>query len=319
MSERVLITGVAGFFGSHLLEHIIRKTDWEIVGLDCINYAGNLCRFYNIDSFNSNKDRFKFVWHDLKSSINTSVANQIGDIDIVLKNSQNQFLLNNVLGTCHLLEYVKHNQPNLKKYIQFSTDEVFGAAPDGVFYGEWDRHKPSNPYAACKAGADDLSFSFAHSFGIPVVITHCMNLFGEGQDTEKFVPMTIRKILLGENVTIHGTPNKVSSRKWVHCRNAADAVLFLLDKGVKEEKYNIAGTEMDVLSIAKYIAGIIGKPLNVEYIDYHSYRPGHDLRYSLDGSKLSNLGWNPPVPFLESLERTVTWSMERKSWINIKE
>jgi dTDP-glucose 4,6-dehydratase len=328
MSRTILITGMAGFFGHHLLEHILINTDWNVVGLEGINYAGNLGRIKDIEAFENNEHRVKFVWHDLRSPINETVIHQIGQVDYVVNVAAEThvdrslvdsvpFVLTNVLGTCHLLEYVRHNQPSIVKYNQFSTDEVFGAAPFGVDHKEWGKHKPSNPYAATKAGADDLAYAFAHSFKLPVIITHTMNMFGERQNVEKFIPMTIRKILLGETITIHGTEGSISTRKWIHCRNAADALLFLLDKGETEDKYNIVGDELDVLSIAKIIAHIIGKPLNYEYLDFHSTRPGHDLRYSLDGSKLQNMGWSPPIPFLETLEKVVLWTLENKTWINL--
>jgi dTDP-glucose 4,6-dehydratase len=328
MSKKILITGIAGFLGHHLLEHILKNTDFEVIGLEGISYAGNLGRVKDIEIFTDNEDRVRFIWHDLRSPFNETVNHQIGQVDYIVHLAaethvdrslvdSRPFILTNVLGTCHLLEYVKHNQPNLVKYIQFSTDEIFGAAPFGVDFKEWDTHKPSNPYAAAKAGADDLAFSFAHSFKLPICITHTMNMFGERQHPEKFIPMTIRKVLLGETVTIHGTENNVSTRKWIHCRNAADAILFLLDKAAPEDKYNIVGEEMGVLSVAKFIAEVLGKPLHFEYLDFHSTRPGHDLRYSLDGSKLRDMGWQAPVSFLGSLENMVKWTLKNKEWINL--
>ena len=300
----------------------------EVIGLDGINYAGNLNRITDIESFKENEDRVRLVFHDIRSPINDSVGHQIGQVDYVVHLAaethvdrslidSKPFVLTNVVGTCNLLEYVKHNQPNLTKYVQFSTDEVFGPAPVGTDHKEWNPHRPSNPYSAAKAGADDLAFAFAHSFNLPIIITHTMNLFGERQNVEKFVPMTIRKIMNGEKVTIHGTEGSVSTRKWIHCRNAADAILFLLDKGIKEDKYNIVGEEMDVLSMAKFIADKLGKELNYEYLDFHSTRPGHDLRYSLDGTKIAEMGWKAPIGFIESLDRVVTWSMENKEWLNL--
>lgn len=325
---RILITGIAGFFGHHLLEHILKNTDWEVVGLEGISYAGNLGRIKDISIFDKNEHRIKFVWHDLRSPFNDTIVQQIGQVDYIVHTAaethvdrslvdSRPFVLTNVLGTCHLLEYVKNNQKSLKKYVQFSTDEVFGTAPFGTDYKEWDRHRPSNPYAAAKAGGDDLAFSFAHSFKLPIIITHTMNMFGERQDVEKFIPMTIRKILLGETVTIHGTKGNVSTRKWIHCRNAADAVLFLLEKGEPADKYNVVGQELDVLSLAQFISDVIGRPLKYEFLDFHRTRPGHDLRYSLDGSKLHNMGWQPPVPFLYSLKEVILWTIDNKEWIKL--
>lgn len=329
MSKKVLITGIAGFFGHHLLEHILKNTDWEVIGLEGINYAGSLNRIQDIGIFRDNEHRVKLVWHDLRSPISDLVIDQIGEVDYVIHLAaethvdrslidSRPFVFTNVVGTCHLLEYVKHCQPNIIKYDQFSTDEVFGAAPFGTDYKEWERHRPSNPYAASKAGADDLAFSFAHSFNIPIFVTHTMNMFGERQHPEKFIPMTIRKIMCGEVVTIHGTEGNVSTRKWIHCRNAADAVLFLLEHGDTGDKYNIVGEEFDVLTVAEHIAQVLGKPLNYEYLDFHSTRPGHDLRYSLDGGKLDTMGWKAPVGFLDSIDKVVEWIVNNPQWVGLK-
>jgi len=326
--KTILITGIAGFFGHHLLEHILKDTDWNVIGLEGINYAGNLGRVKDIGIFTENEHRVKFVWHDLRSSFNDTVINQIGQVDYIVHLAaethverslidSRPFVLSNVLGTCHLLEYTKHYQKKLTKYIQFSTDEVFGPAPPGVDYKEWDTHRPSNPYSGAKAGADDLALSFAHSFQIPIIITHTMNMFGERQHEEKFLPMTIKKILTGETVTIHGQKDSISTRKWIHCRNVANAVTFLLAKGEPEDKYNIAGEELDVLSFAQFISKVIGKPLIYEFLDFHATRPGHDLRYSLDGSKLASMGWKPPIEFLPSLERVIKWTLQNKQWIGL--
>jgi dTDP-glucose 4,6-dehydratase len=325
---RMLITGIAGFFGHHFLEHILKLTDFEVVGLEGINYAGHLSRVTDIAVLKEHEDRVRMVWHDLRSPINETTIRHIGKVDYIIHLAaethverslvdSRPFVLTNVLGTCHLLEYVKNYAPGIVKYVQFSTDEVFGPAPFGVDYKEWDRHKPSNPYAAAKAGADDLAYAFARSFKLPIFITHTMNLFGERQDVEKFIPMTIRKVLLGETVTIHGSQGNVSTRKWIHCRNAADAILFLLDKGQPEDKYNVVGQEMDVLSLAQFIADVIGKPLKYEFLDFHSTRPGHDLRYSLDGSKLSGMGWKPSLSLLDSLRKVVMWTLENRHWIGL--
>lgn len=331
----LLITGAAGFFGHHLVEHVLHNTDWEIVCLDGLSYAGNLERLRDIECLRDvggeDMKRLRFVWHDLRSPISDSVSNRIGQVDYVVHTAAEThvdrsledsvpFVMSNVLGTCHLLEWVRHQQPGLKKYIQFSTDEVFGAAPPGVDHKEWDPHRPSNPYAAAKAGADDLAYSFAHAYKLPIIITHTMNLFGERQHPEKFIPMTIRKIMLGETVVIHGLAGSVSTRKWIHCRNAAGAILFLLREvhpGEFGGKYNIVGEEHTVQDVAMAIAQMVGRPLKHEYLDFHSTRPGHDLRYSLDGTRLAEMGWVPAVSFHESLHRVVLWSVERKHWLGL--
>ena len=134
--------------------------------------------------------------------------------------------------TTNLLEYLKHKQPNLKKYIGFNTDEVFGAAPEGVFYKEEDKFKPSNPYAGAKVGQWGMEYSFAHAFDMPIMMVHCMNVIGERQNPEKFLPLIIRKLLKREKITLHGVNlNNLSSRCWIHARNVADALMFLLEYG----------------------------------------------------------------------------------------
>ena len=169
-----------------------------------------------------------------------------------------------------------------------------------------------------------MEFAFAHAFKLPISMTHSMNIIGERQNPEKFVPKTVRAILNGEKILLHGkNPSDCSSRCWIHARNVADAVLFLLDKAQTEETYNIVGEEKTVYEIANIISEVIRKrPLKdneIEWIDYHSARPGHDKRYALDGSKLKKMGWQPPKNLEESLIKTVQWMIEPKNrkWLEI--
>jgi len=166
-----------------------------------------------------------------------------------------------------------------------------------------------------------MEYAYAHSFGLPICMAHCMNIFGERQHPEKFIPKTIRKILKGEKVIIHGQPGYVSKRHWIHARNVCDALLFLTEHGEKEESYNIVGEERDVLELANFICKTIkGRELKeeeIEYYDFHSLRPGHDFRYALDGSKLENMGWKPKLTLEQSLEKTIKWMIkpENKKWL----
>ena len=186
----VLITGIAGFIGHHILEGVLKQTDWDVIGLDSLTYAGNLNKLTDIGPWESQKHRVKFVWHDLKSPISETTHGMIGPVDYIWHLAAEShidksledaipFVTNNVLGTANLLEYVKRHQPNLKKFIQFSTDEVYGAAPDGIFYTEDAHLRPSNPYSASKAGADMVAYSFAHAFGLPISIVRSTNILGE--------------------------------------------------------------------------------------------------------------------------------------------
>jgi dTDP-glucose 4,6-dehydratase len=333
MPKRILITGGCGFVGHHCVEHFLKNTDFEIIILDALTYAGNLNRVTDIEVFDPK--RVKFIWHDLKSPISETTHKLIGPLDYVIhfaaeshvdKSLQDAvpFAMSNVVGTTNLLEYIKKYQPNLKRYIGFNTDEVFGPAQPGVYHKETDKFYPSNPYAASKAGQWCMEFAFAHAFKLPISMVHSMNIIGERQHPEKFVPKTVRAILNGEKVILHGKgPKDCSSRCWIHARNVADALLFLLDRAETEETYNIVGEERTVLEMANWICEVIkGRPLKeneIEWVDYHSARPGHDKRYALDGSKLAKMGWKPPKNLEESLKKTVRWMIDPKHrrWLNL--
>ena len=228
-----------------------------------------------------------------------------------------RFVQANVVGTANVLNFSR-SLTHLKKFIYFSTDEVFGPAPQGVNYGENDRYNSTNPYAASKAGGEELAVAYANTYNIPVIVTHCMNLFGERQHPEKFIPMCIKKILAGEEIMIHADKTcKVSgSRFYIHCRNVADALHFLLVAGKQREKYNIVG-EMEVsnTAMAILISNMVGKDLKYKLVDFHSQRPGHDLRYALDGNKLASMGWKVPKSFQKSFEKTVRWYLNNPKWL----
>jgi dTDP-glucose 4,6-dehydratase len=198
---------------------------------------------------------------------------------------------------------------------------VFGPAPQGTAYKEWDRYDSHNPYAATKAAGEELALSFANTYNVPIMVIHTMNMIGERQHPEKFVPSTIRKLLHDETVTIHTSPDGVpGSRFYIHCRNVADALLFLLRRGERcaRDKFNIVGElEIDNYALASFIAEVMGKELKYEFVDFHSSRPGHDLRYALDGAKLREMGWEPPKMFFESLEKTIKWTLDNPRWLNL--
>ena len=226
------------------------------------------------------------------------------------------FIKSNVLGTANILNLAYH-LPNLEGFLYTNTDEVFGPAPEGVYYKEWDRYNATNPYSAAKAGAEQVCLAYANTYNMPIFSTICMNAFGERQHPEKFIPMVINKVLNDEKVIIHSDPSKTipGSRHWIHCRNIADAFLFLLNGNFQErDKYNIVGEEINNLDLARIIADEVGKPLNCELVDFHSSRPGHDLRYALDGSKMRRMGWEPPVDLENSLRKTVRWTLNSE-WL----
>jgi len=327
-----LVTGAAGFVGHHFVDHLLKNTDWNIIVLDSLNYAGNMNRITDSEVFNP--ERVKFVWHDLRAPISETTHKLIGKLDYCIHFAAEShvdrsledsipFVMSNVVGTANLLEYFKHYQPECKTLI-FSTDEVFGPAPEGVYFKEEDSFKPSNPYSASKAGEEMIAYSFAHTFGLPISIVRSMNIIGERQYPEKFLPKTIKAILNNEKVILHGKGREdLSSRCWIHARNVADGLLFLLDKAEKEEFYHIVGEERTVLEMANWICEVIkGRKLKdneIEWLDYEIARSGHDKRYALSGEKLAKMGWRPPVDLEASLKKSVKWTLEPKNrrWLNL--
>jgi dTDP-glucose 4,6-dehydratase len=327
--KTILISGGCGFIGSHVIEGILKETDWNIVVLDRLDISGSLERLRDIEIWEKQKHRVKFLWWDLKAPINQLLSNQIGKVDYIWHLAASShvdrsiedplsFVMDNVVGTCNLLNFARTVE-NLQLFIYFSTDEVFGPAPEGTAYKEWDRYRSGNPYAASKAGGEELAIAFENTYKLPIIVTHTMNVFGERQHPEKFIPMAIRNILAGETLTIHANKDKTKAgtRFYIHARNVCKALLFLTQNSSSSgNKYNIVGErEVDNLQLAQMIAKIIGKPLKYEMVDFHSSRPGHDLRYALDGTKLKSLGFQYPKNFEQSLSKSVQWYLKRQDWL----
>lgn len=325
---KILITGGCGFIGHHFVEHFIKNTDAEIIVIDNLTYAARgFSRIEDIEKYEENKHRISIYTADITKKLSEGITNFCYDVDYILHLAAEShvdnsiinpepFVMSNVVGTMNVLNFARECN-NLKGFCMFSTDEVFGPAPVGVNYKEDDRYKAANPYAATKAGAEQLAYSYGNTYKLPIFITHTMNVIGERQHPEKFVPLCIRKILNKETIFIHADPTKTISgtRFYIHARNVANGIHFLMDKFEHKEMYNIVGEkELSNLELAQIIAKEIGKPLKYELVDFHSSRPGHDLRYALDGTKMKNLGWEPPMNLEESLRRTVRWTLNRKDW-----
>lgn len=329
MAKKLLITGGCGFIGHHLVEGVLKNTDWNIIIIDRLDISGTTKRLTNIEIWKREKHRVKFIWWDLKSELNNHIKKEIGEIDYIWhlaasshvdRSIENplSFVMDNVVGTCNILNFAR-TLNNLKLFIYFGTDEIFGPAPEGVFYKEWDRYKSGNPYSASKAGAEELCVAFENTYKLPIICCHTMNVFGERQHPEKFIPLIIKKVLRGETVFIHANKDKTKSgaRMWIHARNVCNTLLFLTEKGEIGEKYNIVGEkEVSNLEMAQKIAKIIGKELKYEMVDFHSSRPGHDLRYALDGTKMKEMGWELPKTFEQSLEKTIKWYLKNQKWLN---
>jgi len=349
MSQRVLVTGGAGFIGHHVIDEILRRTDWDVVCLDRLDYSGNLNRIEEILRSHSPMDRTRvqLVYHDLKAELNPQTRALIGRVDIILHLAAAshvdrsiefplEFLYDNTVGTVNLLDYAR-TLDTLDRFVYFSTDEVFGPAPLGVNYKEYDRYNSSNPYSASKAAAEEFCVSYQNTYKMPLIITHTMNVFGERQLPEKFIPKCIRNVRDGKLITIHANADCTipGSRFYIHASDVADALLFLLEPpysiqenivhnasgyqtSFKIPKFNIVGKEeINNLELAQMIADVQHKELHYELVDFHSSRPGHDLRYALSGELMKSLGWVPNVSLRERIHQMVGWSFNNTRWLNL--
>jgi dTDP-glucose 4,6-dehydratase len=334
---KVILTGGNGFVGHHILEHFLKNTDWEIYCLDKLSYASaGHDRIRDINAFDDK--RVHIFPMDLSLPLQEGLVKELGEIQYIfhvaadshVDNSISDpvpFVQNNVNSTLYILEYAR-KLSSLKKFIYFSTDEVYGSAPVGKNYKEGERFNCGNPYSASKGAAECICQSYANTYKMPIVITNTMNVIGERQHPEKYVPKVVRKVLEGETVTIHSNKDKTKagSRFYIHARNIADALLHILNNcdetldnyDASVGRFNIVGEkETDNLQLAQMIADILGKELKYEMVDFHSQRPGHDLRYALDGTKMKSIGWTHPVAFEESLEKTIKWTLKNDKWLNI--
>jgi dTDP-glucose 4,6-dehydratase len=265
---------------------------------------------------------------DFTNPIVNGLAQEIGPVDYIVHmggethinrsiEDPEPFVMSNVLGTMHVLNFAR-SLPHCRSFLYFSTDEVFGPARDEDRFGPWARYHSSNPYAATKAGGEELAMAYANTYGLLVTATHCANIFGERQHPEKFLPLAINKILHDDVLMIHadsrGHPLR---RQWVHAQAVADAVLFLLENASPCAKYNIvAGCEMNVLRLAERVAQVLGRPLRHEVVRADQRRPGYDVRYGIDGSALRMMGWRGgDDDFDGALRRTVEWYAEHPEWL----
>jgi dTDP-glucose 4,6-dehydratase len=340
----VLVTGGAGFIGHHMIRRLLKHPEINIVSLDRLDFSGNLNRLHELSKEFSPQDmrRVKVVYHDLRAEINDTLAKQLGSIDYIVhmaagshvnRSIQNPllFVQDNIVGTCNLLEYARKYLPNLKKFINFGTDEVFGSARDGVDYTEYSRYNSRSPYSATKAGAEELCVAYENTYGMPIYCTHTMNVFGERQLNEKFIGLVMNKLLTGGEVTIHAdaeTGTKSGLRHWIHAADVADATMFIISLPHKKfpladtsgdftcPKFNIVGpAEYSNLYVAQKIAEVMGLPLKYRMVSSDTQRPGHDFRYSLSGEYMKHLGWEPKYDFDTRIEQVVKWTLVNKQWL----
>lgn len=328
---KVLITGGAGFIASHLIHRILVTTDWDIVVLDRFTYQSNgLKRLREIGAYPENF-RVKIHVVDVARPLGRCLEKEIGPIDYLLHlaagshvdgsiTCPRDYVESNIFGTFEMLEYARHI-PNLKKFVYFSTDEVFGPAAEGQKFDDWARYNSCNPYSATKAGGEELALAWANTYGVPVIITHCMNVMGQMQHREKYIPRVVRAALDGTIVKIHTDPltGLPGSRNYFHAQDVADAVLFLLNKNVPlREKYNIAGDqEVSNLDVVLAVEEILRVPIDYKKVNPTDVRPGFDVRYGLSGEKMAALGWTAPYNFEQRLREVVEWAVrpENLHWL----
>jgi len=348
-SMRILLTGAGGFVGSHVLRHLLQNTDWEIVCPVSFRHKGLpvrlqlSCQASDPITAYEYRNRVKVVMCELTAPIDPMTVGKFGDIDVIMNVASEShvdrsiehpgaFIRNNTDLMINLLDYA--SAAKVKLFLQMSTDEVYGPAPQGYAHKEWDTLLPSNPYSASKAAQEAICVAYWRTYGVPVVITNTMNIIGEMQDAEKFMPKVMRCARLGIPMTIHVGPDGVpGSRYYLHARNLADAWLFLTRdymgmNGIpgfvpafhggydRPDRWHIVGErEIDNITMAQMIADMMGEPLQMEPVNFHQSRPGHDLRYALDGTKLAEAGWTAPFSLEDSLRRTVEWTLAHPEWL----
>lgn len=331
---RLWLSGAGGFLGHHLLEHVLATTGWDVEATDSFRHKGRCDRIAQVlDPQPAWRPRVHVTTHDLAAPFSGGETTGFGHVDYMIAMASGShvdrsladpvpFVRTNVDVILNTLELARVLKP--RHVIVISTDEVYGPVEPGHAHAEWAPVIPSNPYSASKAAQEACAVAWWRSYGVPVTIVNCMNLFGERQDPEKFLPMLIRRISRGEVAAIHGRPGDIGTRHYLHARNLADALVGILRElpprpfpaGDRPNRWNIASPDpVSNLELAETVAGIIGKPLRYELIDFHSARPGHDPHYGLDPTKLTAAGWKPPVPFAESLERTVRWTLANVAWL----
>jgi dTDP-glucose 4,6-dehydratase len=329
---KTLVTGAAGFAGSHAVRHFLMNTDWFLILPVSYDHKGLPERLASaVKGYPSS--RYKVVSADLSQPFSTALLEDFGQPDYIINYASQShvdrsitdpapFIMNNVSLVVNMLEFTR-SLKELKVFVQISTDEVYGPAPQGHNHAEWEAILPSNPYSGSKAAQEAIAISYWRTYGVPLVITNTMNLVGEMQDEEKFVSKIVASVNSGSKVYVHANADGsvIGSRFYLHARNLADAVLFLIERGKpamyegrqedRPDRWNIVGErEIDNLEMAKWIAELSGKPLHYELQDFHSSRPGHDLRYSLDGRKLKETGWSAPVPLEDGIKRILDWNEE---------
>jgi dTDP-glucose 4,6-dehydratase len=311
----VYITGCLGFIGSHVTRLCLNQ-GWYVRGIDKCTYAANLnllTEFHEYDNFefeNEDINDIKFLYecdYVINTAAETHVGNSIANSDVFVKSN-----IDGVHNLLNLIKNYRHESSKLPTLLHFSTDEVYGDIEEGA-HTETDLLKPSNPYSATKAAADMLVLAWGRTYNLPYVIVRPTNNYGEGQYVEKLIPKTCKYLKLDKKVPLHnnGTP----IRNWLHAHDTARAIITIINKGVKNEIYNIAGgfEQSNYDTVAKVIKAYNGGDIE-NHLDLTYSRVGQDVRYALDDSKLKALGWRPVVSFDDTLPSIVEYYKNRFIW-----
>ncbi len=311
---KLLVTGGAGFIGSNFTRYILDKHhDFCVTVLDKLTYAGNLENLRDIWE----DPRFSFVEGDVceRGIVRQVIAGKDVVVHFAAETHVDRsimdagdFITTDVYGTFVMLECAR--EAGIRRFMHISTDEVYGSITEGAF-DETAPLMPSNPYAASKAGADRLAYSYFATYGLPVIITRCSNNFGPYQHPEKLIPLFVTNALDDKPLPVYGTGKNV--RDWIYVLDHCSALDFLLHTGEPGQVYNIGGgNERSVLEIAELLLDELGKSESL--IEFVQDRPGHDLRYALATDKLRALGWAPQADFEQALRQTVRWYVENEAW-----
>lgn len=313
----ILVTGGLGFIGSHFIGQLIKTGNADtIYNIDSMGYGSNPRNLENI----TDDRRYIFIKEDTCNII----GRKLGQIDVIVNIAAQThvdrsiadpepFVHSNYIGTFRLLEYARRN--SVKRFVQVSTDEVYGEAKDGYSFEEEDILSPRNPYSATKAGADILVRAYCNTYGMDAVITRCTNNFGPNQFPEKLIPKTIIRILSGKPIILYG--NGLHVRDWLYVEDHVQAIKEIMLRGKSGNIYNISAyNSFTNLEIVQKIRAFIKEQTQIySEIRFTTDRPGHDVRYSLDSSKLrSELGWKPIKTFEQALVETIEWYLRNEDW-----
>ena len=311
---KILVTGGAGFIGSNFVRLLLTQDkNYKIINLDKLTYAGNLRNIKDLERNNGHT----FIKGDICDA--TLVNKIVKKCDVIINfaaethvdrsiQDAKEFIMTDVVGTYTLLEAARKYK--IKKYIQISTDEVYGSIEKGAFTEDSDI-RPSSPYAASKAGADMLALSYFRTYKLPMCIVRSSNNFGPYQHPEKFIPLFITNCLENKKLPLYG--NGLNKRDWIYVMDNCEAILSILRKGVEGQIYNVAGdNEKTNIYVAKFILNELKKPESL--LQLVTDRPGHDRRYALGSNKIRKLGWKPKRKFEKALRETIRWYAENEDW-----